>query len=376
MTGPLRGVRVIELAGIGPGPFCGMLLADLGADVVRVERPGGGLTVVPWERDPLNRNKRSVAVDLKQPDGVETVMSLVERADILFEGFRPGVAERLGIGPEHCWARRPQLVYGRMTGWGQDGPLSQAAGHDLAYIALTGALHAIGDAGNPPQVPLNLVGDLGGGSLYLAVGMLAALLEARASNQGQVVDAAIVDGAANLMTMLYGLRANGAWNDARGTNLIDGGCPYYSVYETSDGKYMAVSALEPKFYAEFVKRLGIDEPLAAQHDRSRWPHLREHIAGRMRTRTQAEWVEVFGASDACVAPVLDMEDAPAHSHLAERHTFVNAFGMVQPAPAPRFTRTPGAVRTPPPTPGSTSVEDVLSEWKDEDGVDRANKVTK
>jgi alpha-methylacyl-CoA racemase len=363
MSGPLHGVRVIEIAGIGPGPFCGMLLGDLGADVVRVDRPGGGSTLVPWDRDPVNRNKRSVLADLKRPEGVDAVLALVEHADILFEGFRPGVAERLGIGPEQCWARRPQLVYGRMTGWGQHGPLSQAAGHDIAYIAPTGVLSVIGAADGAPQIPLNLIGDLGGGSLYLAVGMLAALLEARASGKGQVVDAAIVDGAAHLMTMLYGFRANGGWNDARGTNLIDGGSPFYSVYETSDHKYMAVGALEPQFYAEFLARLDLDEPLAAQYERASWPGLRQRIADRMRTRTQAEWSEIFATSDACVAPVLDMGDAPSHPHLAERGTFVHAFGLTQPAPAPRFSRTPGAVRTPPPELGSTELNDVLAGWK-------------
>jgi alpha-methylacyl-CoA racemase len=340
-----------------------MLLADLGADVVRIDRPGGGLTLVPWDRDPVNRNKRSVVADLKEPDGAETVLALIEHADILFEGFRPGVAERLGIGPQDCWRRRPELVYGRMTGWGQDGPLSQAAGHDLAYIALTGALDSLGPAGGPPQVPLNLVGDLGGGSLYLAVGLLAAVIEARRSGKGQVVDAAIVDGAAHLMTMLYGFDANGVWSRERGTNLIDGGAPFYSVYETSDGKYLAVGALEPEFYAEFSARLGLDEPLTSQNDRSTWPQLREQIAQQVRTRTQAEWTQVFADSDACVAPVLDLGQAPSHPHLAERGTFVDTFGMIQPAPAPRFSRTPGAVRTPPPVPGSTAVDAVLSEWK-------------
>ena len=360
--GPLRGVRVVEVAGIGPAPFVGLLLADMGADVVRVDRPGGGKTLVPWDRDPVNRNKRSVAANLKERDGVEAVLSLAERADILFEGFRPGVAERLGIGPEACWQRRPPLVYGRMTGWGQDGPLSRSAGHDLCYIAPTGALDAIGSADGPPQIPLNLVGDLAGGSMYLAVGMLAALLEARVSGKGQVVDAAIVDGASHLMTMLYGFRANGVWSDQRGTNLIDGGAPFYGVYETADGEYLAVGALEPEFYAEFVKRLELDEPLSNQVDRTSWPRLRRRIADTMRTRTQAEWTETFVDSDACVTPVLGMGDAPAHPHLKARETFVDVFGLTQPAPAPRFSRTPSAVRTPPPQPGSTKLADVLSEW--------------
>ena len=366
-AGPLSGVRVIEIAGIGPAPFCGMLLADMGADVIkiRVDRPGGGLTLVPWDRDPVNRNKRSVVADLKEPEGAQAVLSLVEHADIFFEGFRPGVAERLGIGPEACWERRPELVYGRMTGWGQQGPLSHAAGHDLGYLAPTGALHSIGTAGGPPQVPLNLIGDLGGGSLYLAVGLLAALVEARTSGKGQVVDAAIVDGAAHLMTMLYGFRANGVWSDQRGTNLIDGGSPYYSVYETADGKYMAVAALEPEFYAEFITRFGLDEHAPSQTDRARWPELRQLIADHMRTRTQAEWTEIFGDSDSCVAPVLDLGEAPRHPHNVARGTFVDSFGMTQPAPAPRFSRTPGSVRTPPPQPGTTQLDDVLDAWKKE-----------
>jgi len=360
--GPLTGVRVVEIAGIGPGPFCGLLLADLGADVVRVDRPGGGLTLVPWERDPVNRNKRSVVADLTHPEGVEAVLALVERADILFEGFRPGVAERLGIGPEDCWRRRPQLVYGRITGWGQDGPLSRAAGHDVSYLAPTGALDALGPAGGPPAIPLNLIGDLGGGALYLAVGVLAALHEARASGQGQIVDAAIVDGAAHLMTMLYGFRANGVWSDERGSNLIDGGAPHYGVYETADGRYMAVGALEPQFFTELVERLGLDEPASSRTDRGAWPGLRQRIAERMRTRTQAEWTEIFAGSDACAAPVLSMGDAPSHRHLAARGTFVESFGMVQPAPAPRFSRTPGAVRTAPPRPGTTPLAAILDEW--------------
>ena len=255
-TGPLSGVKVLEIAGIGPGPFCGMLLADLGADVVRVDRPGGGgMQLVPWADDLLNRGKRSIAVDLAKPGGAETVLSLVEHADILFEGFRPGVAERLGIGPEPCLLRRPQLIYGRMTGWGQDGPIAHTAGHDITYIAPTGALHAIGQAGGPPQIPLNLVGDFAGGSMYLLVGMLAALDEARRSGRGQVVDAAIVDGTAHLMTMIYSCYAGGVWSDERGTNLGDGGSPFYGVYQTSDAKFMAVGALEPQFYAEFLRLL-------------------------------------------------------------------------------------------------------------------------
>lgn len=359
-TGPLTGVRVLEIAGIGPGPFCGMLLADLGADVVRVDRPGGGLTPLPWEEDLTNRGKRSLAVDLKDPEGAETVLSLAARADILFEGFRPGVAERLGIGPTDCWARRPALVYGRMTGWGQTGPRAHAAGHDLTYLAATGALHAIGEAGGPPQIPLNLVGDLGGGALYLAVGLLAALHEARISGQGQVVDAAVVDGTAHLMTMFYSMLAGGVWRDERGANLIDGGSPFYSVYRTSDDRYMAVGALEPQFFAEFAARLGLPDS-AIQFDRDAWPELRQQISTAFATRTQEEWTETFADSDACVAPVLGLYDAPQDPHLRARGTFIEPDGVVQPAPAPRFSRTPGRVGRPPCVPGQHS-EEILKDW--------------
>jgi alpha-methylacyl-CoA racemase len=361
-TGPLCGVKVLEIAGIGPGPFCGMLLADLGADVVRVDRPGGGgMQLVPWADDILNRGKRSIAVDLGKPGGAEVVLSLVEHADILFEGFRPGVTERLGIGPAPCLARRPQLVYGRMTGWGQDGPLAHSAGHDITYIAPTGALHAIGQAGGPPQIPLNLVGDFAGGSMYLLVGLLAALDESRRSGRGQVVDAAIVDGTAHLMSMVYSCFAAGVWSDERGTNLGDGGTPFYGVYPTSDGKFMAVGALEPQFYAEFLALLGLGPSPAEQFDRGAWPQLRVSISEAFATRTQQEWAAVFDGSDACVAPVLGLGDAPGHQHLAARGTFFDANGITQPAPAPRFSRTPAAVDSPPCVPGQHS-EEVLADW--------------
>jgi alpha-methylacyl-CoA racemase len=360
-TGPLQGVKVLEIAGIGPGPFCGMLLADLGADVVRVDRPGGGMTLTAWEDDLLNRGKRSIAVDLSRPGGAETVLSLVEHADLMFEGFRPGVAERLGIGPEACWARRPELVYGRMTGWGQDGPLARTAGHDVTYIATTGALHGIGDAGGPPQIPMNLVGDFGGGSLYLTVGLLAALHEAKASGRGQVVDAAIVDGASHLMTMMYSLYRAGAWADERGTNFGDGGAPYYGVYETSDGLYMAAGAIEPQFYAEFMARLGLEHDPAAQQKTELWPGLTAAISAAFASRTQAEWATVFADSDSCVAPVLNMENAPSHPHLAARETFVTSGGVLQPAPAPRFSRTEALIDSPPCVPGQHSAE-ILEDW--------------
>ncbi|WP_406175964.1 CaiB/BaiF CoA transferase family protein [Streptomyces sp. NBC_00996] len=359
--GPLVGVRVVELAGIGPGPFAAMLLADLGADVVRVDRPGGaGLAINP-EYDITNRNKRSVIIDLKTQDGQDRVLDLVERADILIEGYRPGVAERLGVGPESCHVRNPKLVYGRMTGWGQEGPLAQRAGHDIAYIALTGTLGMIGRPDEPPTVPANLVGDYAGGSLYLVVGILAALHHARASGAGQVVDAAIVDGAAHLAAMIHGMFAAGGWQDRRGANLLDGGCPYYGTYETADGQYMAVGALEQQFYDEFVELLGIEEMASARKDLARWGELRETVAARFKTRTRDEWTAVFEGSDACVAPVLSLREAPAHPHLAARGTFVDHGGITQPAPAPRFSLSRTAVRSGPAQPGADTA-DVARDW--------------
>ncbi|AVH55254.1 MULTISPECIES: CaiB/BaiF CoA transferase family protein [Streptomyces] len=359
--GPLTGVRVVELAGIGPGPFAAMLLADLGADVVRVDRPGGaGLAINP-EYDITNRNKRSVIIDLKTKDGQDRVLDLVGRADILIEGYRPGVAERLGVGPETCHARNPRLVYGRMTGWGQEGPLAQRAGHDIAYIALTGTLGMIGRPDEPPTVPANLVGDYAGGSLYLVVGVLAGLHHARATGAGQVVDAAIVDGAAHLAAMIHGMFAAGGWQDRRGANLLDGGCPYYGTYETADGQYMAVGALEQQFYDEFVELLGIGEHASARKDLARWGELRETVAARFKTRTRDEWTAVFEGTDACVAPVLSLSEAPAHPHLAARGTFVDHDGITQPAPAPRFSVTRTAVRTGPARPGADTA-DVARDW--------------
>ncbi|MFF0461978.1 CaiB/BaiF CoA transferase family protein [Streptomyces mexicanus] len=359
--GPLTGVRVVELAGIGPGPFAAMLLADLGADVVRVDRPGGaGLGIDP-ARDLTNRNKRSVLVDLKSPDGPARVLDLAARADVLIEGYRPGVAERLGVGPETCHARNPRLVYGRMTGWGQDGPLAPRAGHDIAYIAVTGTLGMIGAADGPPAVPANLLGDYAGGSLYLVVGVLAALHHARVTGTGQVVDAAIVDGAAHLSTMIHGMLAAGAWQDRRGANLLDGGCPYYGTYETSDGAYMAVGALEQRFHDEFLSLLGLSEYAGAHTDITRWGELRAAVAARFATRTQKEWTEVFEPSDACVAPVLSLREAPHHPHLAARGTFTDHAGLTQPAPAPRFSATPTAVRTAPARPGADTA-DVARDW--------------
>ncbi|MFH8413628.1 CaiB/BaiF CoA transferase family protein [Streptomyces collinus] len=359
--GPLSGVRVVELAGIGPGPFAAMLLADLGADVVRVDRPGGpGLAIDP-AHDVTNRNKRSVVVDLKAPDGPEQVLGLAARADILVEGYRPGVAERLGVGPGPCHARNPRLVYGRMTGWGQEGPLAQRAGHDIAYIAPTGTLGMIGRPDEPPAVPANLLGDYAGGSLYLVVGVLAALHHARASGTGQVVDAAIVDGTAHLSTMIHGMLAAGGWQDRRGANLLDGGCPYYGTYETADGRYIAVGALEPQFYAEFLTLLGVGDRAAARKDVTRWGELREEVAARFKSRTRDEWTAVFDGTDACVAPVLSLREAPHHPHLAARGTFTDHGGITQPAPAPRFSATPTSVRTGPARPGADTA-DVARDW--------------
>ncbi|MGW1748835.1 CaiB/BaiF CoA transferase family protein [Streptomyces sp. NPDC002092] len=359
--GPLSGVRVVELAGIGPGPFAAMLLADLGADVVRVDRPGGVGLAINTEYDITNRNKRSVIVDLKSVDGPARVLDLAARADILIEGYRPGVAERLGVGPEACHARNPKLVYGRMTGWGQQGPLAHRAGHDIAYIALTGTLGMIGSPDEPPAVPANLLGDYAGGSLYLVVGVLAALHHARGGGTGQVVDAAIVDGTSHLAAMIHGMLAAGGWQDRRGANLLDGGCPYYGTYETADGKYMAVGALEPQFYDEFVRVLGIPEHADARKDWTRWGELREAVAAGFKSRTRDEWTAVFEGSDACVAPVLSLREAPHHPHLAARGTFTDHGGITQPAPAPRFSATPTAVRTGPAQPGADTA-DVARDW--------------
>ncbi|MFB9359922.1 CaiB/BaiF CoA transferase family protein [Actinoplanes nipponensis] len=360
--GPLHGLKVVELAGIGPGPFAAMLLADLGADVVRVDRPGPGspLTVEP-RFDLLNRGKRSIAVDLKTARGRELVLALAGRADAVIEGFRPGVAERLGVGPDAALARNPRLVYGRMTGWGQDGPLAASAGHDITYLAITGALHAVGRAGGPPQVPVNLLGDFAGGSLYLVVGLLAALREAGRTGRGQVVDAAVTDGAAHLTTLLHGLGAAGQWRDERGVNLLDTGAPFYDVYPAADGRHLAVGALEPQFYAEFIRLLDPGDDLPKQYDRARWPQLRARIAAAFATRTQREWAEVFEGTEACVAPVLSLTEAAGHPHLAGRGTFARVGGVVQPAAAPRFSATPPGPPGAPTRPGEHSRE-VLADW--------------
>jgi alpha-methylacyl-CoA racemase len=356
--GPLAGVRVIELAGIGPGPFAAMLLADLGAEVIRVDRASDVSRIRSASTDFTNRGKRSIGVDLKSEKGKEVVLRLVEQADVLLEGFRPGVTERLGLGPEQCLERNPKLVYGRMTGWGQEGPLSRSAGHDIGYIAITGALHAIGRAGGPPQVPINLLGDFAGGSMYLVVGVLAALLEAKTSRRGQVVDAAIVDGTSHLSTFIHGFLAGGMWQDERGVNMLDTGAPWYDVYETADGKHMAVGAIEPQFYAEFLRILGLEgsETLPAQHDRSGWPELRERFATAFKAKSRDEWAAIFLPSDACVAPVLSLEEAAEHPFNTEREVFIERGGHVQPAPAPRFSRSKPQVGGLPALPGQHTHE--------------------
>ena len=364
-TGPLAGVRIIELAGIGPGPFAAMLLADMGAEVVRVTRSqavtGGDPDNPP--ADPLARGRRSIGVDLKNPDGAETILRLVEQADGLIEGFRPGVTERLGIGPDDCLARNPKLVYGRMTGWGQEGPYALAAGHDINYIALAGALHPIGRAGEAPLPPLNLVGDFGGGAMFLAFGIACALFEAQRSGQGQVVDAAMVDGAAVLTAMFHGMKAIGFHGPERGTNLLDTGAHFYEVYECGDGEYVSIGSIEPQFYAELLRLsgLGEQEDLPNQMDRGQWPAMKERVAALFKTKTRDEWCELMEHSDVCFAPVLSLWEAPEHPHNVERGTFMEVGGVVQPSPAPRFSRTPGGVQRPPAHAGQHT-DEVLTDW--------------
>jgi alpha-methylacyl-CoA racemase len=360
-TGPLKGIKVVEIAGIGPGPHACMLLADLGADVIRVERPGGQL-LTGGSHDLLNRGRPSVALDLKNPDAVETVLRLVADADILVEGMRPGVTERIGIGPQDCLARNPRLVYGRMTGWGQTGPWASMAGHDMNYIAIAGALFGLGQVKDKPQFPTNLVGDFGGGSTYLVIGVLAALLEARISGQGQVVDAAIVDGTASLNAMGAAFLASGTFKEERVANLLDGGAPYYDIYETADGKHMSVGALEPQFYDELVDLLEIRAAAPDRYDVDRADELRSVIASRFRERTQAEWSAVFDGTDACVAPILPMSEATHHPHLEARGTFVEKDGLVQPAPAPRFTRTEATLGLPPAPEVGAHTREALTAW--------------
>jgi crotonobetainyl-CoA:carnitine CoA-transferase CaiB-like acyl-CoA transferase len=352
--GPLDGVRVIEIASLAPAPFGCMILADLGADVLRVERPENCGPAAAAPVDPLCRSRRSIGLNLKDPAGIRVLLRLAEDADVLVEGFRPGVTERLGFGPADCAQRNPRLIYARMTGWGQDGPLAATAGHDIDYIGVSGALEPIGRAGQRPVPPLNLVADFGGGGMLLALGVLAALLERERSGLGQLIDAAMVDGSALLTSFFYGLRAAGVWQDERGTNLLDGGAPFYDTYQTADGRYLAVGSLEPKFYAALLAGLGLaDEAgLPGQYDRAGWPVLRARFTDAFLARTQAEWTEIFAGTDACVAPVLSPADAPAHPHNAARGTFIQVGGVMQPAPAPRFGRTAAGVPQPPPRPGT------------------------
>lgn len=362
--GPLAGITVLEVAGLGPGPFCAMLLSDFGADVVRVDRAGSVAADPPSEPlpDPVARGRRSVGIDLKAPGGVDLLLRLVERADVLIEGFRPGVMERLGGGPDICLARNPRLVYGRVTGWGREGPYAQQAGHDINYLSLAGTLWSIGRGGEAPVAPLAYVGDFGGGGMLLALGICAALAERGRSGRGQVVDAAMVDGAALLNGFLYGMRAMGMWTGERGTNLLDTGAPFYETYETADGKWISVGAIEPQFYRNLLDALGLaDEPVAAQNDPARWPVLRARLAETFKTRTRDEWCRVLEGAEACFAPVLSPWEAPDHPHNTVRQTFTERDGVVQPNAAPRFSRTPAGIAGPAPHPGQHT-DDVLAEW--------------
>ena len=357
--GPLAGIRIVELAGIGPGPMCAMLLADLGAEVILVERTGESGLGVPLKRHfaVTSRGRKSIALDLKKPEAIETVLRLIEKSDGLIEGFRPGVMERLGLSPEICMARNPKLVFGRMTGFGQHGPLAHAAGHDINYISLTGALHAMGRKGDKPVPPLNLVGDFGGGALYLAFGMMAAMLRAQKTGEGDVVDAAMVDGAASLMAMFYGLTAAGRWTDHRGQNILDTGAPWYDVYETKDGKYFAIGAIETKFFAVLADRIGLtEEDRKRQYDVGYWPTLKARITDIMKTKTRDEWSAILEGTDACATPVLSIAEAPSHPHMAARKTFENRAGVVQPAAAPRFARAGAPTVAPPPESGAQTQE--------------------
>ena len=362
--GPLSGYRIIELAGIGPGPMCAMLLSDMGAEVLRIDRTAdAGLGIAMDNKYALlNRGRRSVALDLKKPQAIEAVLKLVEKADGLIEGFRPGVTERLGLGPDVCLKRNPRIVYGRMTGWGQEGPMAHAAGHDINYIALSGALHSIGRRGEAPVPPLNLVGDFGGGALYLALGVVAGLLETQKSGKGQIVDAAMVDGAASLMTAIYGIHGSGRWTDNRGDNILDSGAHYYDVYETKDGKYVSIGSIETKFYDELLELSGLKkEELARQNDREAWPAMKQKVAACFKTKTRDEWCKIMEGSDVCFAPVLSMTEAPKHPHNRHRGTFIEDDGVIQPGPAPRFSRTPSKIQRPPARPGEHT-EEALRDW--------------
>jgi alpha-methylacyl-CoA racemase len=359
--GPLKGVKIIEVGGIGPGPFCGMMLSDMGAEIIRVDRKGQQ-SRVGSQYDILHRGRRSIGVDLKKPEGVELLLKLVEQADALQEGFRPGVMEKLGLGPDVCLQRNPRLVYGRMTGWGQEGPISQAAGHDINYIAVTGALYSIGRPDQNPVPPLNLIGDFGGGGMLLAFGIACALFETQRSGKGQVIDAAMIDGAAALMAMFYGQRAAGLWTDQRGANFLDTGAHYYDTYETADGKWVSVGSIEPQFYALLLKHSGIDDPeFQEQNDRSKWPEFKRKIAEIFKTKTRDEWCEIMEGTDVCFGPVLTMGEALKYPQNVARKTFVEIEGVPQPAPAPRFSRTNPEIRGPA-LMGPEYTEAALSDW--------------
>ena len=370
----MAGLKVVEVGGVGPAPFCAMLLADLGAEVVRIDRKNASESGFPVDRrfEFVFRSRRSIALDLKKPEAVDVVRRLTRQADILIEGFRPGVMERLGLGPDTCLELNPRLVYGRMTGWGQTGPLAKGPGHDINYIALSGALHAIGHQGGPPEIPLNLIGDFGGGAMYLAFGIMSALHEARNSGKGQVVDAGMLDGTTSLMTMIYGLFASGYWTDQRGTNRLDSGAPWYSVYETSDGRYVAVGSTEASFYKNTVRLLGLNpDDFSDQHDKSGWPHMKDAFAKTFKTRTRDEWCTIFEGADACFSPVLSLAEAPTHPHQVARGNFVECAGLLQPAPAPRFSRTGAAIQSPPAKVGEHT-DEVLSAWGF--GIDEVDKL--
>lgn len=369
--GPLDGIKIIELAGIGPCPMAAMLLADLGANVLCIQRTSPVAMGIqrPIEFNVTLRNRHSIAVNLKSPQGRDLVLRLVESADALIEGFRPGVTERLGLGPEACMARNPQLIYGRITGWGQEGPLSQEAGHDLNYIGLTGVLDAIGRRDQPPTPPLNLLGDFGGGSLYLAIGVLAGIIEARKSGQGQVVDAAIIDGTASLAASLFGLRAAGLWTDQRGQNTLDSGAYFYDAYECSDGKWISVAPIEEKFHDQLLNLLDIDKnEFFSQNDKTQWSHARKLLKQRFSTKTREEWCEFFMGHDVCVAPVLSMNEAPLHPHLQSREVFINVEGVTQPAPAPRFSRTQPTKPRPPRPARVDDLNEALAAWMSPDEI--------
>ena len=371
--GPLQGIKVIEIAGIGPGPFCAMMLSDLGAEVIRVDRRTALGTGSKF--NVLNRGRKSLAVDLKNPGGVEIVLRLVEKADALIEGFRPGVTERLGFGPDVCLERNPKLVYGRMTGWGQEGPMAQAAGHDINYISLSGVLHSIGRKGERPVPPLNLIGDFGGGGMLLALGVTSALLETQKSGKGQVIDAAMIDGSAALMASVYGLRAMGIWGEDRETNMLDGGAHFYDAYECADGKWISIGSIEPQFYALLLEKCEITDPdFQKQMDRDGWPQLNAKIADIFKSKSRDEWCDLMEGTDVCFSPVLSLDEAPEHTHNKSRDTFINIDDVVQPAPAPRFSRTPTGRPAPPPKAGEHT-DQVLAAWgfSEEDIADLKSK---